>query len=219
MVQKSHEAGLAYVRANLSPEVLNLRTKKKALVAIAAAWKQALDEHKEEIQRIIREWEKKYKVSLPKEIADYEELAIRAGFSVDYIQKGKWSPDDIMPKVQGYLLRLQDEIKPKKYLNNWREILVTLGMKNNSEDREKVRNFNSRYDGPILFPGQGAQPKVEKTRIIEWWDHLETEWADMAQQVQGKKANAESQHNYGRDGTPTPEISGEVKRRRKDRKK
>ena len=51
----------------------------------------------------------------------------------------------------------------KKYLTSWREILVALGMKNNNEDREKVRNLNHRYDGPIVIPRQARNPRSIKT--------------------------------------------------------
>jgi hypothetical protein len=108
--------------------------------------------------------------------------------------------------------------RPAKYLVNWREILVALGMKNNSEDREKVRNLNEMYDGPILFPKQGAQPKVEKTKLVEWWNGLEVQWATGLNRARDSRPTVAGQHNYGRTGTAVPGISGGVKKRRKDRK-
>ena len=106
---------------------------------------------------------------------------------------------------------------PAAYLTNWREILVALDMSNNSEDREKVRNLNDKYGGPILFPGQGVQPKVERTKFIEWWNALEVQWTTRSLgQARDVKPNTESQYEYGRAGTVVPEISGAVKKRRKD---
>ena len=107
---------------------------------------------------------------------------------------------------------------PKEYLTNWREILITLGHKSNDEDRDKVRSLNKQYNGPIVIPGRGSQPRVEKTTLLKWWNDLEIMFQDQANQKEGTRLAAESQHDYGRDGVVAPELSGEVKSRRSDRK-
>jgi hypothetical protein len=120
MVQKSHEAGLAYVRANLSPEVLNLRTKKKALAAIAAAWGKALadPEYKAEIERINRDWQETYGEPPPHTIEELQRWVARAEIPDNYIPAEKiasshWTAADIFPFIEGYLLRLRDAKKDK----------------------------------------------------------------------------------------------------------
>jgi hypothetical protein len=109
-------------------------------------------------------------------------------------------------------------LKPKKYLISWRDILASLGLTNNVEDREKVRYLNEKQAGPILFPSQGAQPKVERTKLLEWWNHLEVDWAVGHQHYRDAGPTAEAQHPYGQAGTVTPDIEGSIKKRRKDRK-
>ena len=91
-------------------------------------------------------------------------------------------------------------------------------MKNNGEDREKVRSLNNQYAGPIVTPKQGAQPKVDKTKLIEWWNGLETQWTAGYSRGRDAIPTAGVQHNYGREGVVVPEIAGGVKKRRKDRK-
>jgi len=107
---------------------------------------------------------------------------------------------------------------PKTYLHNWREILVTLEMKNNSETRDKVRRLNDLYDGPII-PAlkQGGQPMAERGKLLDWWNRLETMIEDQRNQAKGSLAEAKEQYDYGRTGTVAPGISGEIRQRRSDR--
>jgi hypothetical protein len=107
---------------------------------------------------------------------------------------------------------------PVEYLLSWREILDVLGMKNNTEERDKVRNLSDHYDGPILVPGRGSQPKVVKTKLLEWWNGLEIQWEVGHNRERDSKPTASDRYSYGKDGTVVPDIAGGVKRRRKDRK-
>jgi len=106
----------------------------------------------------------------------------------------------------------------KQYLLSWKEILDTLGKKNETEMRRQVRRLNEEYAGPIIFTKRGAQPRVARNRLIEWWIRLEILWMDEAHQAVGKQAAAKMQHPYGRDGDVAPEIRGGHKKRRSDRK-
>lgn len=108
---------------------------------------------------------------------------------------------------------------PKSYLTSWREILLGLGMKNNMEDKGRVRHLNRQYAGPIVIPKQGAQPKVDKAKLIEWWNGLDAQWTAGYSRGRDTKPTIEPQHNYGHSGIVTPEISGGVKKRRSDRKR
>jgi len=107
---------------------------------------------------------------------------------------------------------------PLPMLTSWREILVALGLKNNHEDQGKVSRLNKQYAGPICIPGRGAQPVVDKAKLIEWWNDLEAKVRGARDRSRDAKATAAAQHGYGRDGVVAPDLAGEVKRRRKDRK-
>ena len=106
---------------------------------------------------------------------------------------------------------------PVQLLATWRDILIALGMRNNSEDKQKVDRLNETYNGPIKKPGQGRQPLVGKAELIDWWNNL-TVLAETQNRTRDAKASVGSQHNYGREGKVVPDISGAVKKRRKDRR-
>ncbi len=103
--------------------------------------------------------------------------------------------------------------EPTQYLLSWREILDALDLKNDQKDR--VAKLNSDYDGPIVMPGQGAQPKVAKDKLVVWWNGLEARFSEIQQRARDRKASVEAQHDYGRDGTVVPDIGGSVKSRRR----
>jgi hypothetical protein len=103
---------------------------------------------------------------------------------------------------------------PVQWLTNWREILVALGMKDNKEDQDKVKKLNKAYSGPIVIPKQGAQPKVDKLKLLEWWNGLEQKFWDEKQRQKDTKATAAAQHPYGQGGIVAPDVSGGVKKRR-----
>lgn len=109
------------------------------------------------------------------------------------------------------------ELMPKQYLTSWREILDALDLKNDDYERQRVARENKKHGGPIKIGRKGAQPKVEKVKLIEWWNGLEIQWQDALNQKRGITAAAENQHPHGRTGQVAPEIGGSVKDRRKDR--
>jgi hypothetical protein len=119
------------------------------------------------------------------------------------------------PKIQRPPDRESGDQEVTRYLTSWREILIALGMRNDREDREKVRNLNTHYAGPIAIPKRGAQPKVDQEKLIAWWNGLEAQWTAGYQRGRDAKATAEVQLPYGREGIMAPEIGG-VKKRRKD---
>jgi len=109
------------------------------------------------------------------------------------------------------------DVSPAKYLTSWREILIALGMKHNSEDRQKVSRLNKTIDGPINIPGKGKQPFVERGALLEWWNRLEAQVATQNRQ-RNTAATVASHHPYSRDGEVLPDIGGgEKKRRRQNR--
>jgi hypothetical protein len=104
------------------------------------------------------------------------------------------------------------------YLMNWREILDALGMNCNDESRQRVREMNERYSGPIVVGRRGQQPKVEKTKLIEWWNNLEIQW-ETGNSRTFAQDTVRPQHNYSRGGTVVPGIAGSVKERRTKKKR
>lgn len=105
--------------------------------------------------------------------------------------------------------------QPRKPLTDWHAITAALEMKYG--DREKIKDLNKAYDGPIRNSGRGTSPIVYLDDLIEWWNHLDVKAQELANQREGKKLSAEDQHNFGRDGIAAPEIGGGVKERRSDR--
>jgi hypothetical protein len=104
---------------------------------------------------------------------------------------------------------------PKQYCMNWREILDALELKNNEENRNRVRTANEDYEGPIIAaPKQGGQPKVERKTLLVWWNGLIRRWQEIEDRDRDRKATVAEHHNYGRDGTVIPAIKGAVKHRR-----
>lgn len=105
--------------------------------------------------------------------------------------------------------------EPVSYLFDWPAILTALGLKSSdSEARGRVKQANERFSGPILTGGQGKRPKVNKAKLIEWWNSLEAEWQSDMDKERDKRATTESQHPHGREGIVAPDIGGSVKRRR-----
>jgi hypothetical protein len=102
---------------------------------------------------------------------------------------------------------------PRTYLTNWREIMDCLHQINNDEKRRFVTEMNRIYGGPIKLPSRGGQPKVDKAKLLEWWNGLESQW-----ETQGRGENAagsvEEQYKYGKNETVVPEIRGHVQKRK-----
>ncbi len=103
---------------------------------------------------------------------------------------------------------------PRAYLTSWQDILITLGKKDNREDQRQLKALNKKYAGPIITPKQGAQPKVDKAKLLEWWDGLEQQFQESQQRQRDTKATVAAQHPYARGGTVVPDIGGGVKKRR-----
>ena len=106
------------------------------------------------------------------------------------------------------------ESEPVEYLLNWRDILVALGLSDNTEDRGKVRRLNEQYCGPILFPKAGGQPKAERGGLLSWWNRLAVKWEIQSHEIAGRRLSAETQYPHGREGVIAPEIAGSVRGRK-----
>jgi hypothetical protein len=100
-------------------------------------------------------------------------------------------------------------------LIGWHEITAALEMR--YSQRETIRQLNQAYEGPIINHGRGTKPMVYLDELRQWWDKLAIKTQDSANQREGARLAAETQHNYGREGTAAPEIGGGVRKRRNKR--
>jgi hypothetical protein len=105
-------------------------------------------------------------------------------------------------------------VPPAEYLLNWRDTLDALDLKNTEANRGRVRKLNKQFEGPITLPGKGGQPKVSKEKLLSWWNGLEERFRESEQKQADTQATIQVQHDYGRDGTVLPDISGHVQKRR-----
>ncbi len=106
--------------------------------------------------------------------------------------------------------------QPRKLLTGWHEITAALDM--TYGDRDKIKDANKLFEGPIRNSGPGTNPMVYLDGLITWWNRLDLKQQELANRRVGERLSAEAHHNYGRDGTAAPEIGGGVKKRRSDRK-
>jgi hypothetical protein len=102
----------------------------------------------------------------------------------------------------------------KTYLWNWREILAALGMRNNAENRRRVREATTNFSGPIVLPTKGGQPKVCKERLLLWWNSLEQCFCEQEQKQLDASASVAASYKHGKEATVLPDIAGHVKKRR-----
>jgi hypothetical protein len=107
--------------------------------------------------------------------------------------------------------------KPRKLLDGWRDITAALEMK--YSDRDKIKGLNDRCKGPIKASGKGTKPLVYADELIDWWNQMANKQQELVNAHEGRKLSATAQYNYGREGTAAPEITGSVKKRRRDRSK
>jgi hypothetical protein len=107
---------------------------------------------------------------------------------------------------------------PANLLASWREILIALGLKNNRADKGKVSRLNKTRAGPIIISGQGKQPLADKAKLIDWWNKLTIQYETGFNRARDAQPTAENRHDYGRDGEVAPDVSGAIKKRRRDRR-
>jgi hypothetical protein len=131
----------------------------------------------------------------------------------------EWAAVSQLPLARdcGDVEQPQEPISPKELLASWLEILIALGLRNNPEDKQKVARLNEVYNGPIKKPGQGKQPFADKVKLLDWWNGLEKLVESQADRARDARMTVQDTHAYGLDGEVVPEISGQVKKRRKDR--
>jgi hypothetical protein len=153
--------------------------------------------------------------------ACYYELFSTEGGVMTEAATGPNASGSIQPLPDLHINATQDNSKPSQsstaglvvYLFSWRDILDALEMKNDDESQRRVRDLNKKFDGPINLPKKGGQPKVNKEKLLAWWNRLEELW-ETKEGGRNAEATTESRHNYGRTGEVIPDIGGHVKKRR-----
>src|SRR5262249_41202901 len=77
-----------------------------------------------------------------------------------------------------------DPSPPPIYCDSWVKVLTTLGLKNDraGKERARVRQLNDKYEGPIIFGGQGTQPFANRAKLLAWYERLE----QLAQETAGR---------------------------------
>lgn len=108
--------------------------------------------------------------------------------------------------------------EPKVYCSGWPEILDALRLKNNQEERRRVQRSNALFGGPITVISAGSKPRVDKTKLIAWWNSLDDIYQDLQQRERDRQATVGTSYHYGSEGTVVPDLAGSVKKRRRGNK-
>jgi hypothetical protein len=82
------------------------REVQKSAEVLAA--KSELEEAWAEVTATNDQWQQTYGVPFPKDADDWKRLAVRAGLPANYVRKGRWTGDDVLAIIEGYLLRQKD---------------------------------------------------------------------------------------------------------------
>lgn len=87
----------------------------------------------------------------------------------------------------------RDEASPKnpdEPLTSYAEIVAALNQqhldkcpyRNDGSMRRKIGKMNREFDGPIIMPSRGGQPRVMKSKLLKWWSSLGSVWEAMNKQ-------------------------------------
>ncbi len=95
--------------------------------------------------------------------------------------------------------------------------MKTVELPNTQENRQRLTSLNKTFNGPLVLPKRGGQPKADRAKLLEWWNSLEERFRESQQRQIDTQATLKARHNYGRDETVLPDISGHIKKRRRKR--
>jgi hypothetical protein len=56
-----------------------------------------------------RQWAAQFSCPRPRTVEDWQRLAARAGFPAKFVMEGEWTPADVLPIVEGYFQRVEDQ--------------------------------------------------------------------------------------------------------------
>ena len=107
--------------------------------------------------------------------------------------------------------------EPADWVIGWRAIhdILRLGelwpKTTYQERRKRLKRLNESWEGPIIIGPKGRQPKVSRSKLLEWWNHLGEKVESEEAKQQDAAATVAAQYPYGRDGIVCPDIGGSVK--------
>jgi hypothetical protein len=108
----------------------------------------------------------------------------------------------------------EHEVTPKEYSFGFADIAQALGRNNDEAFQKRIKNYHKRFGSPIVFGCSGEPPKVERSKLIKWWNSLEDRWREIEQRESNRMASVSDSYKHGRDATAIPEIKGHEKQRR-----
>ncbi len=73
-----------------------------------AEWQVIAAEFKAEGEQFEREWEEAFGEPYPQTVQDYERWAARVGMPAAWIMGGRWTYGDLLPIIEGHLLKRRD---------------------------------------------------------------------------------------------------------------
>lgn len=101
-------------------------------------------------------------------------------------------------------------------VRGWKGILTAVGETYSKEAAKALKRMNEKENGPIRKVGRGKPPRVDKARLLAWWDGL-TERVDVQdQERKNARATLSESYEHGTESvTVLPGIAGHAKRRAK----
>jgi len=109
--------------------------------------------------------------------------------------------------------------EPADWVIGWRAIddILRLGelwpKTTYQERRKRLKRLNESWGGPVRIGPKGRQPKVSRSKLLEWWNHLGEKVESEEAKQQDAAATVAAQYLYGCGSSVVcPDIRGSIKR-------
>jgi hypothetical protein len=96
---------------------------------------------------------------------------------------------------------------------------VAVGRPHNRPSIRQITRLSQSTGGPIVIGGKGRQPRVDRRKLLDWWNNLEERNCESENRLVDSRATVAEQFDYGKAATVVPQISGSVKRTRRNSRK
>jgi hypothetical protein len=105
-----------------------------------------------------------------------------------------------------------DDIVARELLIGWTEICQTLRRPDPEKEstHKQIKSLNEKYGGPTCIGKKGKSPKVEKLRLIDWWNRLSENFRTEQEESVSEYPDL-STSPYGKTGTTAHDIQGEIR--------
>ena len=113
---------------------------------MAAEAKKAADDARRAGVEWRASWRADYGMDLPEETADFIRAGVRAGLDANYLVGKQWTPCDILPVIEGYLQKLQDQ-----------RVVDAHQASTNDDERQAVSPEKRENTPPRDGPGEGDE--------------------------------------------------------------